>query len=454
MQGRISLIFASDLNGGIGYKGELPWSIPEELKIFREKTMGKTLVMGRKTAETLPKLDGDRKMYVLSRKISSNFSNKNDYIFSKSIEDILEKEDHIFVIGGGEILNLVFNKYRHLIGLIHHSRIFNTHASDVHIHRSVFTPNKYQVLYHKSLPKFDHTVYKPYVEEKQYLDLLHDIIKEGYTSNTRNGITHSLFGKTLEFNLIHSFPLITTKKMFWRGIVEELLMFIRGDTDTKQHLEEKAVMIWAGNTSEEFTTKQGLTLPAGDMGPMYGYQWRHFNKPYGNKPDSDGTYIDQLKYVVDTIKSNPTSRRIMMTTFNPAQVNEGVLYPCHSIILQFNVEYIDNISYIDTYCYNRSSDVFLGLPFNIASTTLLIKIIGKLTGTTPRKFTLALGNAHIYFDHTVQAKTQMAREPYSFPDLVIERAINTLEDIQDLQYDDFKLKDYKHYSNIRANMKI
>jgi len=278
---------------------------------------------------------------------------------------------------------------------------------------------------------FIHYEYEPKtLGEIQYTNLLQNVLKTGVDSEGRNGITRSVFGKHLKFDLREGFPLLTTKKMFLRGIIEELLFFIRGDTNTKM-LEEKGVNIWKGNTSREFLDKMGFKYPEGEMGPMYGYQWRTFN----------GENIDQLADVIETIKEDPKSRRILMTTYNPIQVKEGVLYPCHSIIIQFFVE----DGNLDMFCYNRSSDLFLGLPFNIASSSLLQMIIAKMTNLTPRYFNLSLGDAHIYASHMDAAETQTKRVPYKFPKIEI------LKDMP-VVFEDFKLTEYASHPIIKAPM--
>ena len=232
--------------------------------------------------------------------------------------------------------------------------------------------------------------------------------------------------------------------MFLRGIIEELLFFIRGDTNTKL-LSDKKIRIWEGNTSKEFLSKSNLNYNEGEMGPMYGYQWRYFNKPYNCNTKEKG--IDQLSNLIEEIKSNPNSRRLLMTDFNPSQVNEGVLYPCHSLILQFYVE-DKNLS---VKMYQRSADLFLGLPFNIASTTLLLYIIAKLTDLNPKNVCITLGDCHIYEEHIEQVKTQLKRIPYELPTMNIPNFKN-LDKVCKSRYEDYKLENYNHHTGIKAQM--
>jgi thymidylate synthase len=283
--------------------------------------------------------------------------------------------------------------------------------------------------------------------ETQYLSLLSDTLQNGEKRETRNGITLSKFFTTMSFDMKDGFPLLTTKKMFWKGIVEELLFFIRGDTNTNL-LSEKGIHIWDKNTNQEFLDKQNLPYEPGDMGPMYGYQWRFFNKPYHleNKEIKE-KIIDQLQFVINEIKTNPHSRRIIMTTFNPSQVDQGVLYPCHSIVIQFYVEQ-ERLSCI---MYQRSCDLFLGCPFNIASTSLLLHIISQLTGYQPGKVHIVLGDYHIYQEHVNAVKEQLQREPYPLCRLQI-KPFRTLEEVELSSKDDFTLLEYQFHPTITARM--
>jgi thymidylate synthase len=273
--------------------------------------------------------------------------------------------------------------------------------------------------------------------ETQYLNTLYDVIISGYQRQTRNAITQSKFMKTLTCDLRDGFPLLTTKKMFWKGIVEELLF-------DSSKLSNKGIKIWEPNTSREFLDSLGFDYPVGEMGPMYGYQWRHFNKPY---PSSEEQGIDQLKKVIEEIKTDPTSRRIIMTDFNPLQVNQGVLYPCHSIVIQFYVE----CDRLNCSMYQRSGDLFLGIPFNIASTSLLLTIIAELTGLQPGKVHLLIGDYHIYGSHLDAAYEQLKRTPKKFPKLEM-KLFKSLEEVENASLDDFKITGYESDPAIKASM--
>jgi thymidylate synthase len=294
-------------------------------------------------------------------------------------------------------------------------------------------------------------------EELAYLQILKDLINKGNERQTRNSVTKSLFSNNLSFNLNHSFPLLTTKKVFFRGIFEELMFFIRGNTDTKI-LEQKNINIWKGNTNREFLNNNGLEkYDVGDMGPMYGFQHRFFNAKYeGCNADYLGKGIDQLKYVIDTILKDPFSRRIIMTTYNPAQVNEGCLFPCHSLIIQFYIKEENNIYYISQQNYIRSNDMFLGNPYNIASFALLSYLLchhlNYLTNSEkykPDMLYINIGDYHLYKEHYEAAEIQIKRIPYLFPKLKINKYHDNIEDYI---YEDIELINYIYHPSIKAPM--
>ena len=281
--------------------------------------------------------------------------------------------------------------------------------------------------------------------EEAYLNLLKDILENGQIRETRNSITISDFSKKIDIDISESFPLLTTKKMFWKGICCELLWFIHGKTDSKL-LEAMDVNIWKDNSSREFLDSVGLNnYKTGDIGPMYGFQWRHFNGLYkGCDYNYDGEGYDQLQDCIDLIKNNPNSRRIFMSAWNPSVLNKSVLAPCH-LSYQFYVK--DN--YLSCILYQRSADTFLGLPFNIASVSLLVYIIANMTDKKPGKVSIVIGDAHIYQEHIDAVKKQLERKPFPFPQL---RIINKHQNINDYIYEDFEIVNYECHPTIKAKM--
>lgn len=288
------------------------------------------------------------------------------------------------------------------------------------------------------------------MNEEGYLFGLKEVLEKGELRKTRNSNTISLFGLKLDFDISESFPLLTTKKVYWKGVVEELLWFLKGDTNSK-HLEEKNINIWKGNSSREFLDSVSLNdYEEGECGPIYGFQWRHFNAEYkGSNINYEGKGVDQLQNCIDLINNDPKSRRIFMSAWNPEQLDQMCLPPCH-VSYQFYVSEKDELSCI---LYQRSGDMFLGVPFNIASVSLLVYIIAFITNKKPKKVTLMIGDAHIYEDHIEQVKIQLNRKPYKLPKLNIkDKHENNRKNINEYTYDDFEIIDYQFHPTIPAKM--
>lgn len=290
-------------------------------------------------------------------------------------------------------------------------------------------------------------------EELQYLNLIKHILNVGSSKEDRTGVgTIGVFGTQLRFSLKNNtLPLLTTKKMFTRGIIEELLFFIRGETDTKK-LEEKGVNIWKGNTSREFLDSRGLRyLPTGSLGKGYGYQWRNFGgkeMPFNYKSyHKDG--VDQLSNALNLIKNDPASRKIIVSAWNPQQLKDMALEPCH-MMFQFQV---DN-GKLNLHWYQRSVDTFLGLPFNIASYAILNMLFAKAAQLEPGDLVFSGGDTHIYKNHFHQAVEQSQRTPYQFPTLDISASISSIEDMENLSFDNFIVNNYISHPAIKADMAI
>jgi len=288
-------------------------------------------------------------------------------------------------------------------------------------------------------------------EETQYINLIREIITTGYDEFGRNGDTLTKFGYSMRFSLRDgTMPILTTKKLAWRVCFEELFWFIRGETNNKK-LQEKNVRIWDQNSSREFLDSRGLYhLEEGDLGPIYGFQWRHFNTDYTDSTKCyQGEGVDQLEQIIETLK-NPvtrTSRRMIMTAWNPCQLNYMALPPCH-ILAQFHVR--EN-KYLSCALYQRSGDVGLGVPFNIASYSLLTHILAKHCGLEADEFIHFLGNCHIYKEHIMPLKQQIKLEPKSFPKIEIR---TTHDSIDDYCLDDISwIKPYESHPVIKMVMK-
>ncbi|XP_017075921.1 thymidylate synthase [Drosophila eugracilis] len=287
-------------------------------------------------------------------------------------------------------------------------------------------------------------------DEEQYLDLLRHIITNGEQRMDRTKVgTLSVFGSQMRFNMRESFPLLTTKRVFFRAVAEELLWFVAGKTDAKL-LQAKNVHIWDGNSTREFLDKLGHTERAvGDLGPVYGFQWRHFGAEYGScEDDYAGKGIDQLRQVIDTIKNNPSDRRIIMSAWNPLDIPKMALPPCHCLA-QFYVSQTRNE--LSCQLYQRSADMGLGVPFNIASYALLTYMIAHVTGLKPGDFVHTMGDTHVYLNHVEPLKEQLERTPRPFPKMVIKRQV---KDIEDFRFEDFEVVDYNPYPKIKMDMAV
>lgn len=286
--------------------------------------------------------------------------------------------------------------------------------------------------------------------EHEYLNLVKKILAEGKPREDRTGTgTISLFGAQMRFSLRETFPLLTTKRVFFRGVLEELLWFIQGSTNSKL-LSEKNVKIWDDNGSREFLDSRGLTEnEAGDLGPVYGFQWRHFGAEYGNcHQDYSGQGVDQLQTVIDQIRRDPDSRRIIMSAWNPPDLPKMALPPCH-VLSQFYVQDGE----LSCQLYQRSADMGLGVPFNIASYALLTCMLAEVCGLKPGDFVHTIGDAHVYKNHVDALKIQIAREPRPLPTLSIKR-LGEIKEIDEFKFEDFELIGYKPHPSIKMKMAV
>lgn len=263
---------------------------------------------------------------------------------------------------------------------------------------------------------------------QQYLDLLHRILEEGKVKTDRTGTgTKSIFGHQMRFNLEDGFPVLTTKKLHLKSIIYELLWFLKGDTNVK-YLQEHGVSIWNEWADEN-----------GDLGPVYGHQWRSW-------PDHRGGTIDQIQNVIDLIKHHPDSRRMLVTAWNPADISEMALPPCHCLF-QFYVA----DGRLSLQLYQRSADTFLGVPFNIASYALLLQMMAQVTGLKAGDFIHTTGDTHLYLNHIEQAKLQLTRMPRELPQMKLNPDVKSL---LDFRYEDFELLNYNPWPHIKAEVAV
>ena len=267
---------------------------------------------------------------------------------------------------------------------------------------------------------------------RQYLDLLSHVLHDGVAKADRTGTgTRSIFGHQMRFDLADGFPMVTTKKLFTRAIVHELLWFLKGDTNIR-YLSDNKVTIW-----DEWADANG------DLGPVYGKQWRSWAAP-------DGRTIDQISDVVNEIKRNPFSRRLVVSAWNPADIPAMALAPCHCLF-QFHVAEIAGKKRLSLLLYQRSADVFLGVPFNIASYALLLAMVAQVTGCEAGDFVHSFGDAHLYDNHVEQAQLQLTRSPKPLPTLRLNRQVKS---IFDFTHDDIAIEGYEAWPVIKADVAV
>jgi len=263
---------------------------------------------------------------------------------------------------------------------------------------------------------------------KQYLDLMRHVRDHGIDKSDRTGTgTRSVFGYQMRFDLAEGFPLVTTKKLHLRSIIHELLWFLKGDTNIR-YLKENGVSIWDEWADEE-----------GNLGPVYGAQWRSW-------PTADGRHVDQIRQLLEQIRSNPDSRRLIVSAWNVGELENMALPPCHAFF-QFYVA----DGRLSLQLYQRSADIFLGVPFNIASYALLLMMVAQVTGLRPGEFIHTLGDAHLYSNHLEQVETQLARDPLPLPRMQLNPDV---DDLFDFRFEDFELQDYRFHPHIKAPVAV
>lgn len=491
---KFNIIFNRDNNNIIGINGELPYHIKEDLEWFKTITRGHIIVMGYNTWNSIPKKPLiNRYNIVITNNHYDELSSNNirpDKIFrsyQEFLDDILFRKKHliefeeeckliydslnenleIFIIGGSSLYK---EAYKHGINTIYETKTLLSNEWDIDstiIKSDITIDDNYTRTYHKQSSgnihiyngkgknrikhegNYSYSIYRKNTDinfnEFEYLNLLNSVYIEGNERQSRNSIVKSIFGGKMTFDLRKGFPLLTTKKMGWKTILRELLWFISGSTDNKL-LQDKNVHIWDGNSSKEFMESRGLNYEEGDLGPIYGFQWRKFGKEYLNCNDNTGGGVDQLKEMINLIINDPGSRRILMSAWNPPDLHKMALPPCH-VLFQIYVEG----EFIDGQLYQRSGDMFLGVPFNIASYSFLLHIIGKITNKKPRFLYHILGDCHIYSDHYKCIENQLIRNTFNSP--IIEISDN-LTDIDTIKEEYFKIINYNSHPPIKATMVV
>ena len=382
--------------------------------------------------------------------VCRNLDEVHDYIYQNR-----KKIESTYVIGGTSVYKQFLDN--DLVSDVYFTEIDKDYQCDV------FMPeldnDKFKLISSKEDSendvnmKFNHYQYHN-KEEQNYLDLMKEIIDNGVPSGDRTGTgTNSLFGRMLKYDIRDGkLPLLTSKRTFIRGIIEEMLFFVSGNTDCTK-LQEKGIHIWDGNTTREFLDNRGLNhLPVGDMGAGYGFQWKYFGADYKDcKTDYTGQGYDQIQNAINLIKNNPQSRRILISGWNPVDLSKMAL-PCCHVVYQFYV----NVDKKELSCllYQRSSDYFLAANYNSTGAIILTHMLAHICGLKTGEFTHFLGDTHVYSNHIEQCKTQMERSTMPFPKLVVNPSNREIKDITDFRYEDFKVVNYYPHPTIKADMAV
>lgn len=441
------IVVATNLIGGIGLNGKIPWKCPADMKYFRETTTGHVVVMGRKTYESIGKPLNNRVNVVISTVMPET---PGVVVVREPLDAVRycqknQKGKEWFVIGGQDIYSWFIDN-----GFVSH--ICNTIIGD-----STPCDKHFSTIYQRverleqrelgdgAYLRVDRVV-NP--EEEKFLEIMADIYKNGNHKSDRTGTgTVSLFGKQLRFDLTNNkFPLITTRRMFLRGIFAELMLYVRGQTSSKI-LEAQGINVWTGNTSREFLDKRGLThMPVGDMGSSYGFLFRHFGAKYTTcEADYTGQGFDQLKYVIDTIKTDPNNRRIMISLWDPNSLANCPLPPC-----LYNYQFYVNGKQLSCMMTQRSSDYMVAGGWNVATGALLTYMIASVCDLEPYELIWNIGDAHIYSNLFKQVEEQLSRKPGVFPKLYLKKK----ENIEDFEFSDLELLCYNPQASIEVVMNV
>lgn len=469
----------------IGQNNELLFPIKDDLKFFKNITtyslkpnctLNKNIiVMGYNTWRSMGyKSLPNRINIILTKKTIPSLLNKDTYFMSlQNFVKFYNKHNqpNTFVIGGSQIYNLFLHHKSLFPQDIYLTCITNYDKNKRNISPNVFFDvinDNYKLIsfseeMNQNDIKFRFLKYKyqPFgSQEKQYIKLTEEVLSHGTEKPDRTGVgTKSIFTTQLEFDISHCVPLLTTKRVPWKHVIYELLWFLRGDTNAKL-LENNGVKIWNGNSSREFLDSRGLNYPEGVLGPIYGWQWRYFGAEYdpefsdtSNFEKNDIGGFDQIDYIISELKSNPHSRRLLVSAWNPSDFDKMALPPCH-FCFQFYVRETKNgVKFLDCHFNMRSTDVALGLPFNLFSYAVLTYIIALKTDMKPGKLIYTGSDVHVYKNHFSPMAIQLNRSLRPFPKLKINPDIK-FKDFKDISIDDFDLIGYFPHGTIKMEMAV
>lgn len=469
----MELIVAFDKKFGIGKNGKIPWVMPSDMAHFKEHTQNSIVVMGRKTWESLPPQNRPLKnrLNIIVSSTPEFGYDSEQVIFTpiENLENVIrsngDKYNKCMVIGGTRLYEWALPKA---------DRLRVTYIEEDYECDTFFPVDGHFAAYRledaskRDFCEIENCAYRfltykntffgtiEYAhDEYEYLRMLESIIRYGSKRDDRTGTgTIAVFAKQLRFDISDGIvPLITTKYVGWKSVLRELLWFLKGKTDSKE-LEAKNVNIWRDNSSREFLDKRGLTdYREGDIGPMYFFNVFHYGAEYkGCDADYEGQGFDQMARLIEGIKTDPYSRRHMLTTYNPVVVDKSVLAPCHGIVIQF---YVDGSKGENLSChmYQRSMDCGLGACWNFASYAMLTHIIAEKVGKRAKELIISTGDTHIYSNHVEPLTTQLGRKPYPFPKLMIDPIVKE-KSFEELEESDFDLVGYFSHPTIKMPMAV
>lgn len=445
-----SLIVSTDRLFGISKYKYIPWNLKEDLRFFRKFTAEtyeeNAVIMGYNTWATLPKKPLDKRLNIVitrnhAKELSENYKDIEVY---SCLEDFLKTRTHgnthYWVIGGRKIYEWFLEN--RLVSDIYHTLINGDYKCDnfIPFMKKHILEVPFEEIYKTNVFTITH-YHCDNKEEQQILNILREIIDNGNHREERTGtgaVSH--FGFRAEFDLSNNtFPLMTTRNHSLKWIFEELMWILRGQTDVSI-LEKKGINIWSPNSSQDFINKSKLdiSLFQGDIGATYGFQMRHYGADYVNCKSKYTSGVDQLSYVVDLLRNNPTSRRIIISLWNPNDLKKATLPPC-LLWYQF---YVRN-GYLDCQFMNRSSDTSVAGGWNVCTASLLVYFLANLTDIKPGRLIWVLGDAHIYKNNVSATKELLKRRPTQFPKLFLNKKLTSLDDIMNLKFEDIKLVGYK-----------
>lgn len=450
---------------GIGKNNSIPWNITEDLKNFKRLTENNIIIMGHNTYNSIPEHIRPLKNRTTIVLTKGKEETVGDNLYFRNNLDCVESFDSsqkLFIVGGEDLYNCYISDF----DAIYVTFIDNDYDCDKffpHV-KSNFKIESYSENYWSEHEKcnFRYITYVPKQDNVYDTDNIYNgLVTRVLDNNNKirddrtNTGTYSKFGDQIRFDISQTVPLLTTKRVAWKSCIEELLWFLKGDTDAK-HLEEKQVNIWNGNSSRSFLDKVGLShLEEGDCGANYSFQWRFFGQEYSNSHTiyKKNTKYDQINNIVKLLKTNPFSRRIFLSAWNPMDLDKTVLPPCH-VSAQFYVNQTDDgKKHLSCHMYQRSCDVFLGLPWNIFSYSILTYILAKKCNMVPSELIISFGDVHIYSNHLDQVNEQLSRDSMASP--VIELSDDIVaKDFDDIDINDFELIGYFPNKAIKGIMSV